>query len=229
MTAPAALRKKMVDTQIIARGVRDPAVVAAMGSVPREHFVPEQLARFAYDDSPLPIAAGQTISQPYIVAHMIEGAQLRAGDHVLEVGAGSGYAAAILSRIAQQVYAIERQPELAEIARERVGALGYDNVEIRLGDGTEGWPERAPFDAILVAASGPCVPAPLRSQLAIGGRLVMPVGASEFQRLVCVRRTGADAFEETSLGEVLFVPLIGSHGWAAHEEEPHLVSNSYVL
>jgi protein-L-isoaspartate(D-aspartate) O-methyltransferase len=204
----------MVDSQIAARGVRDPNVLDAMRAVPRERFVPEPLGEFAYEDTPLPIEAGQTISQPYIVAHMIEAAAIGPGDRVLEIGAGPGYAAAVMSRIADAVFAIERHPSLAKLARERMAGLGYGNVEIRTGDGTQGWPEAAPFDAILVAAGGPSVPQPLCRQLAIGGRLVMPVGDANQQRLIRVTRRAEEEFEQDDLGDVRFVPLIGAHGWA---------------
>ncbi|OJU16222.1 MULTISPECIES: protein-L-isoaspartate(D-aspartate) O-methyltransferase [unclassified Sphingomonas] len=223
MPTTATSRNFMVDSQIAARGIADEAVLAAMREVPRERFVPAPLAEFAYEDTPLPIEAGQTISQPYIVAHMIEAAQIGAGDHVLEIGAGSGYAAAILSRIAGQVHAIERHAELAALARERMTALDYRNVEIRVGDGTAGWPEQAPFDAILVAAGGPTLPPPLCRQLKIGGRLVMPVGDSARQRLIRVTRCGADDFAEEDLGDVQFVPLIGAYGWALDKGSDALV------
>jgi protein-L-isoaspartate(D-aspartate) O-methyltransferase len=207
-------RERMVERQVAARGVNDRQVLEAMRAVPRERFVPEGLAEFAYDDSPLPIAAGQTISQPYIVGLMIQAAELRPTDAVLEVGAGSGYAAAVMSRIAARVYAIERHAELAGTAAARLADLGYDNVSVRAGDGTRGWPEAAPFDAILVAAGGPAIPQALKEQLEIGGRLVIPVGASPLdQRLVKVVRTSATHFEEEDLGGVVFVPLIGEHGW----------------
>ena len=214
MSAAASLRNLMVDNQIVARGVRDTHVLEAMRSVPRERFVPEPLGEFAYEDTPLPIEAGQTISQPYIVAHMIEAAAIDPGDRMLEIGAGSGYAAAVMSRIAAEVYAIERHAELADLARARMALLGYDNVEIRTGDGTEGWSEAAPFDAILVAAGGPAIPKPLCRQLAVGGHLVMPVGEADRQRLMRVTRTAEDRYDEEDLGHVRFVPLIGAHGWA---------------
>jgi len=208
-------RERMVERQVARRGVRDGHVMEAMREVPREAFVPEGLQEFAYEDTPLPIEAGQTISQPYIVALMIEAAAVRPGDHVLEIGAGSGYAAAVISRIAGRVYAIERHETLARLAAERMTRLGYHNVEIRTGDGTQGWPEVAPFDAIVVAAGGPAVPQTLKEQLDIGGRLVMPVGDSQReQRLMQVTRTAATQFEEADLGGVMFVPLIGEHGWA---------------
>src|SRR4051812_21830757 len=169
-------RARMVKVQIARRGVRDRSVLDAMRRVPREAFVQPGFEEFAYEDGPLPIGEGQTISQPYIVAAMIEAAEVRPGDHVLEVGAGSGYAAAVLGQIAAKVIAIERHEALTERARERIESLGYDNIEIRTGDGTCGLSEEAPFDAILVAAGGPEVPKALKDQLAIGGHLVIPVG-----------------------------------------------------
>lgn len=210
----AILRNHMVERQLAARGIRDPAVLDAFRSVPRELFVAEGLAAAAYDDRPLPIGAGQTISQPFIVALMIESAAIEAGSNVLEIGAGSGYAAALLGRIAGQVTAIERHPELADSAARRLERLGYGNVEIREGDGTLGWPSRAPFDAILVAATGPEPPRPLLDQLAIGGRLVIPIGSGlGGQRLVRVTRAADDKFDERELCGVRFVPLIGAHGF----------------
>ena len=211
-------RERMVERQLARRGVDDPHVLKAMREVPREAFVPEGLQEFAYDDAPLPIEAGQTISQPYIVGLMVQEARIRPGDRVLEIGAGSGYAAAVMSRIADRVYAIERHGELTELARERLRRLGYDNVELRTGDGTRGWAEAGPFDAILAAAGGPAVPQALKEQLDLGGRLVMPVGDEESgQRLIRVTRTGAAHFEEDDLGGVRFVPLIGEQGWADAE------------
>ena len=207
----------MVSRHLRARGIVDPLVLAAMGKVPREAFVPEHISEFAYEDSALPIEAGQTISQPYIVARMIELLELKPGDKVLEVGAGSGYAAAVLSRIAREVYAIERHEELATEARERLKALGYTNAEIIFGDGTRGLPAQAPFDAILVSAGGPKVPEALKRQLAIGGRLVIPVGRGVHQTLLLVRRIGEDKFEEEDHGAVTFVPLIGAEGWIEPE------------
>ncbi len=207
-------RQRMVDTQIAARGIRDENVLRAMRSVPRERFVAAGMAEFAYEDSPLSIGEGQTISQPYIVAAMIEAAEIRPGDRVLEVGAGSGYAAAVISRIALEVYAIERHEALGLAARERLDALGYRNIEVRIGDGSKGWPDAAPFDAILVSAGGPQVPQALKDQLAIGGRLVIPVGQDRDQKLLKVTRTSETVFEDEDLGAVSFVPLIGEQGWA---------------
>ncbi|MDQ6679455.1 MAG: protein-L-isoaspartate(D-aspartate) O-methyltransferase, partial [Pseudomonadota bacterium] len=172
----------MVARQIAGRGITDRRVLEAMRRVPREQFVAPELRRDACADSPLPIGAGQTISQPYIVALMAEAAEIGAGDRVLEVGAGSGYASAVLSLIAAKVYAIERHPSLCDAAQQRLERLGYRNVELRCGDGSVGWPDAAPFDAILVAAGGPKVPAALRQQLAPGGRLVMPVGPSNLDQ-----------------------------------------------
>ena len=212
-------RDHMVMRQIAGRGVADPHVLEAMREVPREAFVPTRLKEFAYEDAPLPIEAGQTISQPYIVALMIAAAAVRPGDRVLEIGAGSGYAAAVMSRIADRVFAIERHDDLTRSAAERLQRLGYDNVEIRTGDGTHGWVEAAPFDAILVAAGGPSIPQTLLEQLDIGGRLVIPVGEGQReQRLIKVTRTGANSFEEQDLGGVMFVPLIGDYGWSADGE-----------
>lgn len=203
----------MVAHQIMDRGIKDPAVLVAMRTVPREAFVPVALRELAYEDSPLPIEAGQTISQPYIVALMLEAAGIGPGDRVLEIGVGSGYAAAVASRIAREVHAIDRHPKLSCLARQRMEQLGYDNVVVRTGDGTQGWPENAPFDVILVAAGGPEVPGPLFRQLTVGGRLVIPIGDAERQRLIRVVRCGQDEFEQEDLGAVQFVLLIGAHGW----------------
>jgi protein-L-isoaspartate(D-aspartate) O-methyltransferase len=211
-------RAIMVTHHLEARGIFDPLVLAAMGEVPREAFVAEPLKEFAYEDSVLPIEAGQTISQPYIAARMIELLELESGDKVLEVGAGSGYAAAVMGRIAGKVYAIERHKELAELARRRLKALGYSNVEIICADGTKGLPEQAPFDAILVFAGGPRVPEALKQQLAVGGRLVIPVGLDVHQTLLLVRRIDNDEFEQEDYGAVTFVPLIGAEGWVETEQ-----------
>jgi protein-L-isoaspartate(D-aspartate) O-methyltransferase len=208
-------RERMVEIQIARRGIRDPRVLEAMQHVPREDFVEPGFEEFAYADGALPIGEGQTISQPYVVALMIEAAELKSGDTVLEVGAGSGYAAAVLSRIAARVHAIERHPELAASAERRFAELGYHNIDLRVGDGTRGWPEAAPFDAILVSAGGPGIPPALKEQLAIGGRLVIPVGRQEGQQqLRKVTRTAKAAYEDEALGTVAFVPLVGEQGWA---------------
>lgn len=207
-------RDLMVSRQIEARGITDPQVLRAMREVPRERFVEAGMTEFAHDDTPLPIGQGQTISQPYIVALMIEAAMPGPLDRVLEIGCGSGYAAAVMSRIVAHVFTIDRLEPLVEQARARFAALGYTNIEARTGDGTLGWPEEAPFDAILVAAGGPNVPQSLRDQLAVGGRLIMPVGEGQWgQRLVKVRRLSDTACEQTELEPVAFVPLIGAQGW----------------
>jgi protein-L-isoaspartate(D-aspartate) O-methyltransferase len=208
-------RETMVREQIASRGIRDRAVLAAMRRVPREEFVSADLRDRAYEDTPLPIAVGQTISQPYIVAMMLEAAQLRPGDRVLEVGAGSGYACAVASLMAAHVDAIERHARLCEEARARLERLGFANVDIHCADGSAGWAAGAPYDAILVAASGPRIPQALREQLAVGGRLVMPVGdASYSQSLRKLTRLGANEFRDDDLGGVVFVPLIGAQGWS---------------
>jgi protein-L-isoaspartate(D-aspartate) O-methyltransferase len=204
----------MVATQIEARGITDPLVLDAMRSTPRERFVPVSLAKFACDDGPLPIGHGQTISQPYIVAAMTAAAGLKAGARALEIGTGSGYGAAVLSRIAAEVYTVERVGALADEARDRLARLGYATVHVLEGDGSLGWAEHAPYDAILVTAGGPRVPKALLNQLAVGGRLVMPVGpVSRHQRLVRVTRTDVHEYEYEDLEEVAFVPLIGAEGW----------------
>jgi len=213
MTDFARLRDRMVEVQLARRGIRDASVLAAMRLVPRERFVPAGLEKFAYRDSPLPIGEEQTISQPWIVAAMIEAAEVAPGDRALEVGAGSGYAAAVLGQIADRVFAIERRSALATLARERIAALGYDNIDIRIGDGTRGLEAEAPFNAILVSAGSPDVPQALKQQLAIGGHLVIPVGARGEQILCKLTRTGETRFEELNLGAVMFVPLIGEQGW----------------
>ena len=211
MTDFAKLRERMVERQIAARGIRRSAILDAFRHVPREEFVSSQNGRQVYGDHPLPIEAGQTISQPYIVALMIEAAGIEPGSRVLEVGAGSGYAAAVMSRIAGDVIAIERKPELVAIATERMQRLGYQNVTIVEGDGTRGCPDHAPFDAILAAASGSHVPQPLVDQLVEGGRLVMPVGSQAWaQQLVKITRLADGRSQREDLGGVRFVPLIGA-------------------
>jgi protein-L-isoaspartate(D-aspartate) O-methyltransferase len=201
------LRERMVTEQIEARGIRDPLTLKAMREVPRHLFVPPALARDAYGDHPLAIGQGQTISQPYIVAFMTEALGLKGGETVLEVGTGSGYQAAVLSRIAAKVYSIEILPRLADEARERLARGGYRNVEVRSGDGYQGWPEVGPFDGIIVTAAAPRVPEPLKAQLREGGRLVIPVG-DESQELMVVTRRG-NTFEERRVLPVRFVPMTG--------------------
>ena len=214
MTDYAAEREAMVERQLSRRGISDPEILSAFRAVPREAFVSTEYAHLAYGDHPLPIEAGQTISQPYIVALMIEAAAINGRDKVLEVGSGSGYAAAVISRIASRVIGIERQHDLVEASRERLRRLEYDNVEIVEGDGTKGVPEKAPFDAILAAASGSHVPKTLVDQLASGGRLVMPVGQPGWvQKLVKVTKRGDGSLQQSDLGDVRFVPLIGEEGW----------------
>ena len=215
------LRQEMVEKAIFARGVRSELVLNAMGSVPRKSFLPAQLREFAYEDTALPIEEGQTISQPYIVAFMTEALALRGGEKVLEIGAGSGYAAAILSEIAADVYTVERHGPLAEKAAATLADLGYDNVHVLHGDGTRGWPAHAPYDAIIVAASGPAIPESLKDQLKIGGRLVIPVGADQHvQELVRVTRIAQSEYRREDLADVRFVPLLGEEGWAPEEAGP---------
>ena len=207
-------REEMVERQLKRRGIREKTILDAFRAVPREAFISDEHAHLAYGDHPLPIEAGQTISQPYIVALMIQAAGIKSGDTVLEVGAGSGYAAAVISRIAGKVIGIERQHDLVEVARERMTRLGYDNVTILEGDGTRGCPDYAPFDAILAAASGSHVPRPLIEQLAPGGRIVMPVGDPGWvQELIKVTKEEDGILKQENLGGVRFVPLIGEEGW----------------
>jgi len=211
----ARLRKKMVDTQIRARGIRDERVLAAMEKIPRHLFVEPALIEQAYNDTPLPIGEGQTISQPYIVALMTEALRLTGKEKVLEIGTGSGYQTAILAELAEQVFSIERLASLAAKARQILDHLGYYNVAIRVGDGTWGWREEAPFDAIIVTAGAPRVPSPLMEQLAVGGRLVVPVGGKFTQELYRVTRLSEDPgdVETETLGGCRFVNLVGEHGW----------------
>lgn len=209
----ANLRRLMVRDQLAARGIRDPSVLAAMETVPRELFVPTNLRASAYDDGPLPIGEGQTISQPYIVAFMAEALELTADDRVLEIGTGSGYGAAVLGRLAARVITIERFARLTEQARLALTEAGIDNVEIHTGDGSLGHPAAGPYDAIVVTAGGPDVPRTLKAQMAPGGRLVMPIGESRLsQDLVRLRKTNQD-FVKDWLAPVRFVPLIGVEGW----------------
>jgi len=206
-------RQEMLEQHLRPRGIRDPVVLAVMARVPREAFVPPAFAAFAYDDRPLPIAGGQTISQPYIVALMAEALELSSNDRVLEIGTGSGYAAAVLAELAGHVYTVERHPVLATTAIRTLRRLGYHNVTVRCADGTLGWRAHAPFQAIAVAAGGPEVPQTLVDQLAMGGRLVMPIGSPLEQTLVRVTRLGTGDFAHDNLGGVQFVPLIGARGW----------------
>ena len=205
------LRDRMVARQIEARGIDDPALLAALRAVPREQFVADIHAGAAYADHPLPIESGQTISQPYIVALMIDSAEIGGDDHVLEVGAGSGYAAAVIGQIARSVVSIERHHELAELAADRMERLAYDNVRIVEGDGILGWPQAAPYDAILAAASGGHVPPALIDQLKPGGRLVMPLGGRwAGQTLVKLTKRADGSLEQETLCAVRFVPLVGA-------------------
>jgi len=214
MTDFTAEREAMVERQLRRRGIAEERILDAFLAVPREAFVSPQYAHLAYGDHPLPIEAGQTISQPYIVALTIQAASIAPGDKVLEVGAGSGYAAAVISRIAAKVIGIERQHDLAEIARERLKRIGYDNVEIVEGDGTRGFADEAPFDAILAAASGSHVPQSWIDQLAEGGCIVMPIGSPGLvQELVKVTKGPGGRLIRENLGGVRFVPLIGEEGW----------------
>lgn len=215
------LRREMVEKAIVARGVRDELVLSAMRSVPREAFLPYQLREFAYTDSPLPIEEGQTISQPYIVAFMTEALALQGGESVLEIGTGSGYAAAVLAEMAADVYTVERIGQLAEKAASTLADLGYDNVHVLHSDGTKGWPEHAPYDGIIVAAGGPAIPGSLKAQLKIGGRLVIPVGRDpKIQELVRVTRISEHEYRREDLADVRFVPLIGDEGWTPAEQRP---------
>ncbi len=203
---------------LMQRGIKDEAVLGAMMEVPREQFVSALMADDAYRDAPLPIAGGQTISQPYIVALMTEAMNLHSGDKVLEIGTGSGYAAAVLSRIVKAVFSVERHEKLIRTAEQRLRNLGYDNVRVHHGDGTQGWSEHAPFDAIVVTAGGPEVPRSLVKQLAIGGRLVIPTGQNQReQQLLRVTRITEEETTTDVLCAVRFVPLIGEEGWSSDD------------
>ncbi len=209
----ARLRKEMVQEQLLGRGIKDPRVIEAFLKVPRERFVPKRLQMYAYDDGPLSIGYGQTISQPYMVALMTELLDVDKRDKVLEIGTGSGYQTAILAELAGKVYSVERIPELAERAREVLQDLGYANVRIRVGDGTLGWDTYAPYDKIIVTAGAPKVPAPLIEQLASGGRMVIPVGPRYHQILKVLEKTwDGDVVEKEDI-PCIFVPLIGAEGW----------------
>jgi protein-L-isoaspartate(D-aspartate) O-methyltransferase len=209
--------RAMVEKQFLARGLRDPRVLAAMRAVPRHAFVPIGLVDQAYEDQPLPIGEGQTISQPFMVASMTAALELSGRERVLEIGAGSGYQSAVLSLLAHEVHAVESRPALAESARTRLAQLGYRNVQIHVGDGTLGWPDAAPFDAILVTAAAPEIPEPLVAQLADGGRMVLPVGSAETQQLLRVRRRN-EMISTERFYQCRFVPLIGRYGWSDPSE-----------
>jgi protein-L-isoaspartate(D-aspartate) O-methyltransferase len=207
-------RAAMVTHQLLKRGIRSEAVLAAMGRVHRQAFVPRAFCDVAYEDRPLDIGLGQTISQPLVVAMMAEALQLEDSDKILEVGTGSGYAAAVLGEIAGEVFSVERHEPLAEKARQALAAEGYGNVQVIVGDGSLGLPAEAPFDAIVVTAGGPEIPHSLKRQLKIGGRLVIPVGGTRsFQDLLKITRVSEDKFDQENLGGVRFVPLVGEEGW----------------
>jgi protein-L-isoaspartate(D-aspartate) O-methyltransferase len=205
-------RVAMVERQLRRRGITDAAVLAAMMAVPRHEFVPQEYCSQAYEDLPLPIGGGQTISQPYIVAAMTVALRLQPNDRVLEIGTGCGYQAAVLARLTKEVFTIERRPELASGASTRLARLGYANAHVHCGDGTLGLPEFAPFDAILVAAAAPAVPKPLLAQLAEGGRMILPVGDADHQELQLIEKHG-DNFPARMLEGCRFVPLVGHYGW----------------
>ena len=206
-------RQRMVSEQLVRRDIIDPHVLAAFGVVAREQFVPGELGPQAYDDAPLPIGSGQTISQPYVVAVTVQALGLRGHERVLEIGTGSGYAAAILGTLAREVETLERIVELAAAAAERLARIGFTSIHVHHGDGSLGWPPGAPYEAIAVAAGAPRPPRSLLDQLVIGGRLVVPHGDVDHQRLVRLTKRAADRLDEEDLGEVRFVPLLGAEGW----------------
>jgi protein-L-isoaspartate(D-aspartate) O-methyltransferase len=208
----AQQRVEMV-ADLVRKGIRDKAVLQAMRTVPRELFVPQEHLEHAYHDGPIPLPSEQTISQPYVVALMLSTLKLQPHFKVLEVGTGSGYAAAVLSKLVQQVHTVERQAQLVAYAQARLHDAGYANIAVHLGDGTLGWPSAAPYDAIIVAAGGPTVPPSLREQLGENGRLIMPVGSQQKQKLQLVWRKANGRFGQKTLSPVRFVPLIGSEGW----------------
>ena len=216
MSTTEERRQRMIVDQLNRRGISDPRVLRAFAEVPREEFVDEDQARWAYEDGPLSIGYGQTISQPYIVALTADALDLQGHESVLEIGAGSGYAAAILGKLAREVHTIDRIPELCELAAARLVRLGFGNVHVHCRDGTLGLPEYAPFEAIAVAAGAPSPPPSLLQQLTIGGRIVLPHGNASTQRLVRITRESEREFREEDLGDVRFVPLIGAEGWSAH-------------
>jgi protein-L-isoaspartate(D-aspartate) O-methyltransferase len=206
------LRRNMVARQIRDRGIRDERVLSAMSAVPRHTFVPFDRISAAYDDSPLPIGEGQTISQPFMVAAMADALMLHGSERVLEIGAGSGYQAAVLSLLAREVITVEMRPRIAAIARERLRRLGYANAQVKEGDGSIGWIANAPYDAILVSAAAPCVPQPLVDQLCEGGRIVLPVGDADCQEVLRIQVRGGQTVKE-NLYNCRFVPLVGAYGW----------------
>jgi protein-L-isoaspartate(D-aspartate) O-methyltransferase len=206
-------RQKMVQEQLVRRGIANQAVLNAMNTVPRHLFIPPELSQYAYSDGPLPIGEGQTISQPYIVALMTEASQIDGSSKVLEIGTGSGYAAAILGKIAKEVHTIERLSGLAQSAESLLASLDYSNVHVHPGDGSLGWPSESPFDAILVTAGAPMVPSTLFSQLKAGGRMIIPVGDALSQQLIRLRKNEQGGFQQEVIELVRFVPLIGQEGW----------------
>ena len=215
----AALREKMVRDDILGRGIRDSLVVSAFRRVPREKFVPEEFLGEAYDDHPLQIGAGQTVSQPYIVAVMLEAVRPTREGRALEIGTGSGYQTALLAEMFREVYTVERLPELAQSARARLDGMGYRNVRYRVGDGTLGWIEEAPYDAVIVSAAAPEAPASLEEQLADSGRMVTPIGDQHRQTLVVVERRGTERAKRRRLCDCVFVKLIGEEGWGEKNAE----------
>ena len=206
------LRAAMV-AELQQQGIHDTAVLQAMNTVPREHFVPEEYQEYAYYNGPVPLPAKQTISQPFVVALMLAALKLKPYFNLLEIGTGSGYAAAVASLLVRQVHTVERQEKLVQYAKIRLNQLGYANIAVHLGDGTLGWPAAAPYDAIVVAAGGPTVPVSLRNQLAVNGRLIIPVGSQKKQKLHLVWRKQDGRFGHKVLTPVRFVPLIGREGW----------------
>ncbi len=205
-------RKRMVQEQLVSRGIKDPRVLAAMAKVPRHPFVVEELQGWAYDDIPLPIGEGQTISQPYMVALMVEVLGLKGKERVLEIGTGSGYAAAVLAELCGQVFSMEMVEDLAIRARAVLASLGYRNVSVQVDDGTLGWEEHAPYESVVISASAPCIPRPLLEQLRPGGCMVFPMGEKDLQYLVRIRKERGGLREEY-LGECRFVKLLGTYGW----------------
>ncbi len=205
-------RERMVETQLVSRGIKESSVLAAMAKVPRHLFVAEELRDQAYEDNPLPIGKGQTISQPYMVALLVEALGLKGKDRVLEIGTGSGYEAAVLAELCARVFSVELVEDLAVKARVVLASLGYRNVSIQVGDGTLGWGEHAPYDAVVISAAAPCIPRPLLEQLRPGGCLVLPMGEEELQTLVGIRKESGGLREEY-LGECRFVKLMGAYGW----------------